>query len=488
MNGDFPPIDSATPVGVIGAGTMGAGIAQVAAAAGHRVMLFDVQAGAAIKGRETVAKGMAALVARGRLGQSEADAILARIEVTDSLDGFSQVGLVVEAIVENIDVKRDLVTRLEAVVTPDAIIASNTSSISITAIARDAVRPDRVAGLHFFNPAPIMKLVEIVSGVATAPQVAARLFETARKWGKVAVHARSTPGFIVNRVARPFYAEALRLYEEQVASPATLDALLTEGAGFRMGPFALMDLIGHDVNYAVSCSVFDAYYQDPRFRPSIIQRELVDAGRLGRKSGHGFYDYAADAVRPLPDTVTPLSQAGPFNAWSADEPSVIEGVRIAPTDGRTATTMARDKIPTIVFDLLSEGGTRLGFAASAGVTSATIDAFAATLATREITATRLPDWPGLVSMRTIAMLANEAFEVVLQGVASRQDVDAAMRHGVNYPRGPIDWAEAIGLGRILNVLDTLHAMTGDPRYRASLALRMTAGVDASASNCAARGL
>jgi 3-hydroxybutyryl-CoA dehydrogenase len=480
MSGE--PLDRAAVVGVIGAGTMGAGIAQVAAAGGHRVLLYDAQAGAAARGRDNVEKGLSALVSRGRMTQADADALVARIEPVDALEAFAPARLVIEAIVEDLNVKRDLVAKVEAVVAADAIFATNTSSISITAIARDAARPDRIAGLHFFNPAPVMKLVEIVSGVATGRDVADCLFATAGQWGKVAVHARSTPGFIVNRVARPFYAEALRLYEEQVAPPATLDALLTQGAGFRMGPFALMDLIGHDVNYAVSCSVFDAYYQEPRFRPSIVQKELVDAGRLGRKTGRGFYDYAVDAVHPLPDTHAADPSSAPFDGWSPDTTFLSTDLRIQLTDGRTARELARDGTPTIVHDLLPDGATRIGFAASPGVTSATIDRFVATLAARGVVATRLPDWPGLVAMRTIAMLANEGFEAVMQGVASEGDVDAAMRHGVNYPRGPIGWARAIGLHRIVEVLDMLRSMTGDPRYRASLGLRMAATVGSNSSD------
>jgi len=451
---------------------MGAGIAQVAAQAGHPVLLFDAAAGAAEAGRQRIDKALAGLAARNKIDCDEATAAAARINAVDAIDRLSGCGLVIEAIVEELSVKRDLVATLEALLAEDAIIATNTSSISITSIARDAARPGRIAGLHFFNPAPVMRLVEIVSGVATEPDIAKTLFATAQAWGKIPVFARSTPGFIVNRVARPYYAEALRLFEEQVATPATIDAILTRSAGFRMGPFELMDLIGHDVNYAVSRSVFDAFYQDPRFRPSLVQLELVNAGRLGRKSGRGFFSYADEGAKDAPDTEVAIEPSDTLATYQSGHDALIDGVAIVRSDGRRAAEMARDGTPTLVCDLAEPGATRLAFSVSADVPQQFIDRFVSSLAARGVATTRLPDWPGLVAMRTVAMLANEAFEAVLQGVASDQGVDEAMRFGVNYPKGPIAWAREIGLETILAVLDNIHAATGDPRYRASFGLRV----------------
>lgn len=470
-------LDTSRVVAIVGAGTMGAGIAQVAAAAGHRVVLFDAMDGAAARGFARLAEGIQTQVARGRIAGGDATALLGRISVAGALNDLSEASMVVEAIVEDLAIKRKLFASLEDVVAPDAILATNTSSLSITSIARDLRSADRVVGMHFFNPAPVMRLVEVVSGVATGADVASAVFETAKAWGKIPVHAKSTPGFIVNRVARAYYAEPLRLYEEQVADPATLDALMTEGAGFRMGPFALMDLIGLDVNYAVSVSVFDAFYGEPRFRPSAVQRELVNAGRLGRKSGRGFFTYGQGAVQPQPAT-SPVP-AG-LEAIDAATPigDEIGGARIMPSDGRTAAEVARALgRPVIVHDLVAQpGGTRVGFAASPDATGAAVDAFVAALAARGQRATRLPDWPGLVALRTVAMIANEAFEAVLQGVAAEDGIDDAMRHGVNYPKGPVAWAREIGLDRILSVLDAIHALTGDPRYRASFGLRRAASI------------
>lgn len=472
------PVDTSRKVGVIGAGTMGAGIAQLAAAAGHPVLLYDAFEGAADKGRERIEADLGKLVQRGKMTEDAVAELVERIEVVTDLDSFADAALGVEAVVEDIEVKQKLFADLEARMGEDAILATNTSSISITSIGRELKHPGRLVGMHFFNPAPIMKLCEVISGVSTDRAIAEVVFATAEAWGKVAVHVKSTPGFIVNRVARPYYAEALRLYEEQVADPATLDALLTEGGGFRMGPFTLMDLIGNDVNYAVSVSVFNAYYQEPRFRPSIAQLELLNAGRLGRKSGRGFYDYAEGAEKPAPASEDATGDGDPFNELRLGEPYENGAITIVPTDGRTAKAVAQEaRSPAIVYDLTAGEGTakRIAFAASPNVPEEVVTRFVLTLKMQGLTATRLPDWPGLVVMRTVAMLANEGFEAVLQGVAEEDGIDKAMRFGVNYPKGPIAWARQIGLERVLAALDALHDLTGDPRYRASMALRMAAG-------------
>ena len=458
-------------VGVVGAGAMGAGIAQVAANAGHSVLLFDTAQGVAQTGKDRIEGGLAKLVSRGKKTEAEVADLVARITIADSLEDLAPAGLVVEAILENLDIKRKVFATLEELLSPDTLICTNTSTISVTAIAAGLKRPERFAGLYFFNPAPVMKLVEVISGLATATQVCDTLMATAQSWGKIAVAAKSTPGFIVNRVARPYYAEALRLLEEQVASPATIDAILVGGGGFRMGPFALMDLIGHDVNYAVTCSVFEAYYQDPRFRPSLLQKELVDAGWLGRKSGRGFYDHSDCAQTEKPDVLKVQRKKAidlpPLDGRGFE----FQGVYVARTNGRCTSECDED---VILYDLTlnPDSATHIAFSVSPGVPPETIDQFAAALRNQGKSACQLPDWPGLVVMRTVAMLANEAFEAVLQGVAEPEDVDNAMRYGVNYPIGPVAWANSIGLQTILHVLDSLHHLTGDSRYRASLGLRM----------------
>jgi 3-hydroxybutyryl-CoA dehydrogenase len=437
------------------------------------VLLFDAMEGAAQSGRDRIAAGLSSLVKRGKLSEVDANELLSRVAIVTSLETLAPAKLVIEAIKEDLEVKRDLFAKLETILDQSAILATNTSSISITSIARDLKSPGRCVGMHFFNPAPVMKLVEVISGVATDPDVAQSVFETAIAWGKIAVHAKSTPGFIVNRVARAYYAEPLRLCEEQVADPSTLDALFTEGGGFRMGPFELMDLIGHDINYAVTSSVFAAYYYEPRFRPSVLQLELVNAGRLGRKSGKGFYDYGPAAAKPMPKTEA--VGGNPLDGLVLGQSNHLATVRVLPSDGRRAEDLAAEPgPPVIVHDLMPKAGGRIGFCASSGVCRDDVARFVATLAALGYSATELPDWPGLVVLRTLAMLANEGFEAVLQGVADEEAVDTAMLYGVNYPKGPIAWAREVGLGRILATLDELQKLTGDPRYRPSLGLRRAA--------------
>lgn len=456
---------------------MGGGIAQVAAAAGHSVLLFDAMDGVAQKAKARLRTGFDGLISKKKIDRSTADAILQRIEVISSIEALRGARLVVEAIKEDLEVKRRLFAQLEAITGVDTILATNTSSISITAIARDAARPGQIVGMHFFNPAPVMKLVEIVSGVATDPAVAKTLFDLAMRWDKEPVFAKSTPGFIVNRVARPYYGEALRLLEEGVLDCLTIDTLMTEGGGFRMGPFKLMDLIGNDVNFAVSESVFTAYYQEPRFRPSIMQRELVNAGHLGVKTGRGFYDYTESSSAATPAATLPDSGAEQLPAdFIVGRDFEVDGVEISTTDGRTARLREfQGQKPVIICDLSNSDSRspRVGYTASPAVPANVLARFTATLHARGTAATPLPDYPGLVVMRILALIVNEAFETMLQGVASEMDLDKAMRFGVNYPRGPVEWARNIGLLRVLSVLDNLFDATRDSRYRASVALRMS---------------
>ena len=280
-------------VGVIGSGAMGAGIAQVAAEAGHAVLVYDNNPEALVRAEERLTKLFDRLVAKGRRTRAEADGTLARVTWVRSLLDLAPAGLIVEAIVERLDVKRAVFEELSHAVAADCVLATNTSSLSVTAIAAAARDPSRVVGLHFFNPAPLMRLVEVVPAAQTRDGLAGELSELMRAWGKEPVVAQDTPGFIVNRVARPYYSEALRIYDEGLAEAHEIDAAL-EALGFRMGPFLLTDFIGHDVNFAVTESMFHAYWGEPRYRPSHAQKRLVDAGWLGRKSGRGFYRYGDD--------------------------------------------------------------------------------------------------------------------------------------------------------------------------------------------------
>jgi 3-hydroxybutyryl-CoA dehydrogenase len=500
------------PVLVIGAGIMGAGIAQVAAQAGHAVWLFDLREGAALQAKGKLTSTFEGLVNKGKLDAATAQATLARITPLASLQQAAAARLVVEAIVENVEAKRGLFQQLETLLAPDAVLASNTSSISITAIANGLQRPDRLVGMHFFNPVPLMKLVEVVSGLQTSPAVAQAIFALSKAWGKVPVFAKSTPGFIVNRIARPYYAETLALLQEQATVPQVLDACL-RAAGFRMGPCELMDLIGHDTNFAVTNSVYEANFYDKRFVPSLVQREMVDGGLLGRKSGRGFYAYPAGAgplALPAPAALKPARTLvvhghGSTADWLASaaattlqtEPGrdrtspwtglYIDGARLVLTDGRTAGEMAAltgcadlavfDRFEP--FDPASAAGVGsaprvLAYAVAEGGSSAWSTQAPAWLAALGFTPAPMIDLPGLVVARTLAMLINEAADAVAQGVCSAEGADAAMKLGVNYPRGPFEWLAAWSASGVVNTLDALDAHYRGERYRASPWLRRQA--------------
>ena len=495
------PLPPQAIVAVVGTGAMGAGIAQVAAAAGHTVRLFDARPDAAVRAVDGIRAQFSKMAEKGRLTAAEAAAASARLVPVAELAELAGCALVVEAIVEDLEAKRQLYAGLEAVVAPSCIFGTNTSSISVTAIGAALRHPERLAGLHFFNPAPLMALVEIVSGLATDRAVAETLFATAAAWGKTPVHAKSTPGFIVNRVARPYYAEALRLAQEGAADYATLDAVLREAGGFRMGPFELMDMIGNDVNFAVTNSVWRAFFHDPRFLPSLLQQELVAAGFLGRKSGRGFHDYREGAARPAPQTepaqalpakiavcgrstaadalAARLAAAGIAFARSESGDGRIaeaDAAALYVTDGRSATQRAAET--GVAATVLDRPGARLRHAPPASPSRSPRSATRppplrpiGLLQAAGFAVSRFADVPGLAVMRTVAMLANEAADAVNQGVCSAAGADAAMRLGVNYPLGPLAWADRLGVATVHGVLANLGAAYGEDRYRISPLIR-----------------
>ncbi|MBA2477279.1 MAG: 3-hydroxyacyl-CoA dehydrogenase [Sporichthyaceae bacterium] len=516
-------------VAVIGAGTMGAGIAQVAAVAGHEVLLHDVDPTVADRAVAGIGVALDRLARLGRISAGDRAAAVGRVRVATALADVAAAGLVVEVVVERLDVKRPLFADLEAVVGPDTILASNTSSLSITQIATGLEHPDRVVGMHFFNPAPVLALVEVVSGAATDPAVADRVVALAEAWGKTPIRTTSTPGFVVNRVARPYYGEAFRAYEEGVADPATIDALLREAGGFRMGPFELTDLIGHDVNAAVSHSVWSAFGYDARFTPSMAQRALVDAGRLGRKSGRGWYTYDSDGApidRPEPATAPPAeppafvvrlddrlaplveraaaggveSDADAWTYVSSTQPiewaegsqpfrhpitgEPLQGGVVTPnggllrlTDGRTATELTGQSLRNVfVLDVAADLTTasRVALAVPHGAPPDVTGEVVGFLQAAGLAVSVVDDNPGLVVARTLAMLVNLAADAVHLGVATAADVDLAMTKGVNYPYGPLASGDRLGPAWVVEVLDHLSAAYGDGRYRVSPWLRRRA--------------
>ena len=511
------------PVAVIGAGVMGVGIVQVALLAGHPVRLFDVREGAAAAAAEQLLLTLAKLADKGKVTPEDVEAARGRLSVAAALNELRDAVLVIEAVVENLGVKQALMRDLEAIVSHDCVLASNTSSLSITAVARGLELPGRVVGMHFFNPVPLMRLVEVVSGLATEPAVADAIHMLAQDWGKTAVHARSTPGFIVNRIARPFYAESLALLHEQAATPAVLDACV-RGAGFRMGPCELMDLIGHDTNFFVTQSVYEANFFDKRYQPSLVQREMVDGGLLGRKSGRGFYCYPEGGAKtrdgdveptPLPDVALVLHGSGAIadllaarlaesglgfareaDAVGAQTRLQIGSGHLMLTDGRCAAERASvaGVADLALFDW------PVGPAAAASTSPVVALAWtAAPQASTEFAAQaaqvlralgwlpqRMSDVPGLVVARTIAMLVNEASDAVEQGVCDPAGADAAMTLGVNYPAGPFAWLSLWGAEATTCLLDALDAHYRGERYRVSPRLRRATWVAAAAP--ASKGL
>ncbi len=484
-------------VAVVGAGTMGGGIAQLAAVAGHPVTVYDAVQGAAERAVAAIRDRVAQLVTKGRL---DCDPAGLRLSVASELGELTPAHYVIEAVAEDLAVKQGLFASLEKVVTPDCVLATNTSSLSPTAIAAGLSHPERLVGLHFFNPAPVMRLVEVVSGLATDRGVAAAVTRLAESWGKQVVQAAATPGFIVNRVARPFYAEALRLAEEQAAGPATIDAVLTQAGGFRMGPFALMDLVGQDVNEAVTRSVWTAFGYDPRFAPSLLQRALVEAGWLGRKSSRGWYRYGDGAPPPAPDAapgrpwpaggevtehgVSPLrillTRAGAGIRAGAGPDRTVQlpsGALLVRCDGTSATALAAEwGQPVVVVDRTLDDATAAGIAIAAcdGCPAAALDEATGLLQAAGLTVYVIDDAPGLVVTRTVAMLVNGAVDARHKGVASAADIDTAMRLGTNYPLGPLTWGQSWGPATVLGILEAMHAWYGEDRYRPSALLRRIA--------------
>nr|WP_274619993.1 3-hydroxyacyl-CoA dehydrogenase [Herbaspirillum sp. C7C2] len=488
------PVD--TTIAVVGGGTMGAGIAQVAATAGHPVLIYDSGEGACARAIASIRLGLDRLASRGKITREQAEKANDCLAPATSLRELACAGLVIEAIVEQLPAKQELFAKLEDIVSPECILASNTSSISITRIAASLRHPQRLIGMHFFNPVPQMELVEVIRGLASDAAVVQCVHDTALAWGKTPVFASSTPGFIVNRLARPYYAEGLRVLNERASQPATLDAVMRESGGFRMGPFELMDLIGHDINFAVTQSVFQACFNDPRFTPSLIQQELVHAGHLGRKTGRGFYHHGPEHVPPpiedeLPCSTPPVAlqifgshplvevirkryKKGhvEYHGARADNLLLKAGPgRLYVTEGRTATQQSYDyDMPDVVLvDLALDYATtsRLAVTRSDQCSPRAYQAVAGVLQACSFALSPMDDVPGMIVMRTVCMLINEAADAVNQGVCSAADADMAMQKGLNYPRGPLEWANAIGVDNVVKVLQRLSATYGEDRYRVS---------------------
>jgi 3-hydroxybutyryl-CoA dehydrogenase len=471
--------------GVAGAGTMGRGIAQVLAQCGARTLLFDAQAGAAHKGKQSIAQSLAKLAEKGRLKPAEVDATLARIEIVDALGHLSSCHVVVEAIVEDLQAKRKLFSELENVVGNGSILASNTSSLSVTAMAAACRHPERVAGYHFFNPVPVMKIVEVVDGVLTAPWATDALTALARRFGHEPVRCKDTPGFVVNHAGRAFVPESLRVLAEGVADFATIDRILVDAAGFRLGPFGLMDLVGLDVAHAVMKSMYQQYYEEPKYRPSFIAETRVAAGLLGRKTGRGWYTYNPDGTaQKIPEPPVPTST--PRSVWAVAElektiPSTgsrdAEVCFVAPL-GKDCSTAALelglDPARTVAVDPLFGFAKRRTLMTSPATRKDVRAAAHALLAFDGVPVSVINDSPGFVAQRVVAHIVNVGCDIVQMGIAAPAELDRAVMLGLGYPKGPLAMGDALGAKNILAVLDAMHAIYLEPRYRASPWLRRRA--------------
>ncbi|HEY3483271.1 MAG TPA: 3-hydroxyacyl-CoA dehydrogenase, partial [Streptomyces sp.] len=443
------------------------------------------------------------LAEKGRLDAAEHEAALSRLIAAERVEDLAGAGLVVEAVVEDLAVKQRLFADLEAVVADDCLLATNTSSLSVTAVAGALRLPGRLVGLHFFNPAPLLPLVEVVAGAASDPEAVTTAYDTAAAWGKSPVRCADTPGFVVNRIARPFYAEALRVYEERAADPATIDAVLRESGGFAMGPFALMDLIGQDVNEAVTRSVWEGFFHDPKFTPSLAQRRLVESGRLGRKSGQGWFRYddargggGADAAAPhtaepadAPPYIVVGGDLGPAQALV--DLAAEAGVQVRPREA--LRSMNRIELPEgtalwladgtlgegIQFDLALDyrAATRIAIAPSEEVTEAALAQATGFFQALGKKVSVVREVPGMIVGRTVAMLADLACDAVARDVASAGDIDTAMRLGVNYPLGPLEWADRLSALWVREFLESMHEWYPTGRYAPSLALWRRGDVD-----------
>jgi 3-hydroxybutyryl-CoA dehydrogenase len=457
-------MSAARVIGVMGAGTMGSGIAQLACRSGARTLLHDPIPDALQRGLERARDGLQKEAAKGRLTQEEAQAGIDRLEAVDDLVAFAPCELVIEAVPERLDLKHDLYRQLSEIVSEECVLATNTSSLLVTAIAAGARNPERVVGMHFFNPAPIMRLLEVVAGEQSSEDALALAHATGEAMGKTVIRAHDGPGFLVNRCNRPFGLEALRLLQERISEIETIDRIVRLGGGFRMGPFELMDLVGVDTGFEISKSFFEQSFYEPRWQPSPISARYVAAGLHGRKTGHGYYDYSGDGPHRPPDPEPPartadaivqgkgpvaqsLRELVPGDTGGAGVQIIVDGLG-GTVDGEPFYAL----VPLALIEVTGEAGERAF--GSLGLHTA-----------------RVQPSPVGVLPRIVCQVINECAFAFGEGIGSAADIDAGMVLGLSHPRGPLTWADALGLEQVLAVLDRLWEEYREERYRPAPALR-----------------
>ncbi len=474
-------------LGVVGAGPMGAGIVQVGLTAGLDVTLFDLSTEAAEKAKTSVLGHINRMVEKGRLDQAIADTAASRLTIASDLGQLSGSELVIEAIIERLEPKQKLFAQLEEIVDESCILASNTSSLSVAAIASECREKSRICGLHFFNPVPLMRLVEVISAPATSDDTIARATTFSELIGKTPVTVKDGPGFLVNLQGRAYSLESLAIAQEGVASPAVVDRIMRDGAGFRMGPFELMDLTGIDVNYAATRFIYEGYMHDPRLKTTPLHALLEAAGRYGRKSGQGFFDYSDGADMPASPAASGKSYDLSVRALEDDgalspilsalsAPEGTDLTLIAPIGEDCSSVCARlglDPKTTIAVDLTAIDRKHLTVMAAPGG-SANAELMADWLRASGFTVEAIKDSPGFVLQRMIGMIANLACELAQMGIGTPEDIDTAMKLAQNYPRGPFELADWLGASKVHDIMSAIFTITGSDRYRPSLWLRRRA--------------
>ena len=485
-------------IGVVGAGAMGQGIAQIATQAQAQVLVFDVIAGAADKACAAVRLQWQKLQEKGRLSPEQVADYGQRLKAAEHLHDLDQCHVVIEAVVENLTVKKALIAQLENLLSEQAIIASNTSSLSVTALAADMKHPERFAGFHFFNPVPLMKVVEVVAGLATSEAACQSLMDLAQAMGHQGVRAKDTPGFIVNHAGRGYITEALRTASEGIADYATIDRILKDQVGFKLGPFELMDLTALDVSHPVMESIYHQYFEEPRYRPNVITSQRLAGGWLGRKTGQGFYTYADGKAQVTPEPPAPrvadlppvwvssraarraellqlLKDLGAkIETGSAPSPQALCLVAPLGFDVTTCAIVERlDPARTLGLDMLMPDAAtkRRVLATNPATRSDMRDAAHALFAKDGKAVSVIEDSGGFVTQRVLAQIVNIASDICQQGICSPQDLDTAVTLGLGYPKGPLALGDSLGADNLLEVLFNLQTVYGDPRYRPSPWLR-----------------
>jgi 3-hydroxybutyryl-CoA dehydrogenase len=483
-------------IGVVGSGVMGRGIAQLFVQSGHEVKLFDARAGATAEAKTAIIAMLERLAAKGGLKAEDLQTAPARLTICAALQDLAGCALIVEAIIEELGAKQSLFAELEPIVGESAILASNTSSLTVSAIAARCVVPGRVAGLHFFNPVPLMKIAEIIPGIRTAPAVVETLRALITATGHQAVIAADQPGFLINHAGRGLYGEGFRLVEENVTDFAGVDRIMRDGSNFRMGPFELMDLTGLDVSGKVMQSIFEQFQYEPRYRPSSLTPPRLAAGLFGRKTGAGFYKYE-DGRKLEPDEQAVPAQAAGITAFIQDDERRDEladilthaGADITKDSSRadvifllpwgedvTSACLRLNLDPSrcVGVDPAMQWNRRFALMRSPATSPHAADAAHALLAANDTKVTLIADSPGFVTQRVIAMIVNIACEIAQRGIARAAEIDPAIRLGLGYPAGPLELGDHIGPAKILQILETIQNVTGDLRYRPSLWLRRRA--------------